>query len=47
VLVIDCRPETQIERVMRRNALPREQVLAILGAQAARRPGGRRRPDRQ
>ncbi len=36
VLVVDCRPETQIERVMRRNALAREQVLAILAAQASR-----------
>jgi dephospho-CoA kinase len=36
VLVVDCRPETQIERVMRRNGLPREQVLAILAAQASR-----------
>ena len=36
VLVVDCRPETQIERVMRRNGLPREQVVAILGAQASR-----------
>ena len=36
VLVVDCRPDTQIERVMRRSALPREQVLAILAAQASR-----------
>jgi dephospho-CoA kinase len=36
VLVVDCQTETQIERVMRRNGLPREQVLAILAAQASR-----------
>ena len=36
VLVVDCLPETQIERVMRRNSLPREQVLAILAVQASR-----------
>ena len=36
VLVVDCRPETQVERVMQRNNLPREQVLAILAAQASR-----------
>ena len=36
VLVIDCPEEVQIERVMRRNGLPREQVLAILAAQATR-----------
>jgi len=36
VLVVDCRPETQVARVMQRNNLPREQVLAILAAQASR-----------
>ncbi len=36
VLVVDCPPEVQVERVMRRNALPREQVEAILAAQASR-----------
>lgn len=36
VLVIDCPEEVQIERVMRRNGLPREQVQAILAAQATR-----------
>ncbi len=36
VLVVDCRPETQIERVIKRNGLPREQIQAILAAQASR-----------
>lgn len=36
VLVVDCEPETQIERVMARNGLPRGQVEQILGAQATR-----------
>ncbi len=36
VLVVDCPPEVQVERVMRRNALPRAQVEAILAAQASR-----------
>jgi len=36
VLVVDCPPEVQIERVMRRNALPREQIDAIIAAQASR-----------
>lgn len=36
VLVVDCPPEVQVERVMRRNGLPREQVEAILAAQASR-----------
>jgi dephospho-CoA kinase len=36
VLVIDCNVETQIERVMRRNAFTREQVLAIIARQATR-----------
>ena len=36
VLVVDCPVEVQIERVMRRSALPRDQVLAILAAQATR-----------
>ena len=36
VLVVDCPPETQIARVIARNALPREQVAAILAAQASR-----------
>ncbi len=36
VLVVDCLPETQIARVIQRNGLPRDQVLAILAAQASR-----------
>jgi dephospho-CoA kinase len=36
VLVVDCEPATQIERVMARNQLPREQVERILQAQATR-----------
>ncbi|WP_206999372.1 dephospho-CoA kinase [Trinickia mobilis] len=36
VLTVDCSVDTQIERVMRRNAFPREQVLAIIDKQATR-----------
>ncbi|TDN67661.1 dephospho-CoA kinase [Paraburkholderia sp. BL10I2N1] len=36
VLVVDCAVETQIARVMRRNAFTREQVLAIISRQATR-----------
>ena len=36
VLVVDCDVETQIARVMRRNAFTREQVLAIIARQATR-----------
>lgn len=36
VLVVDCEPETQIQRVIARNQLPREEVEAILRAQAPR-----------
>lgn len=36
VLVVDCLPETQISRVMARNPLSREAVLAIMAAQANR-----------
>ena len=36
VLVVDCDEATQVERVMRRNGLAREQVQAILAAQATR-----------
>lgn len=36
VLVVDCEPETQIARVMQRNAWPREQIEGILAAQASR-----------
>lgn len=36
VLVIDCSEATQIERVLSRNGLPREQIAAIMQAQASR-----------
>ncbi|MFZ6718714.1 dephospho-CoA kinase [Undibacterium sp. Ji49W] len=36
VLVVDCDEETQIQRVMSRNNLNREQVLAIMHNQASR-----------
>ncbi|MDR0226955.1 MAG: dephospho-CoA kinase [Burkholderiaceae bacterium] len=36
ILVVDCREETQIARVMARNGLAREAVLAIIAAQAGR-----------
>ncbi|KAA0081562.1 dephospho-CoA kinase [Trinickia soli] len=36
ILVVDCSVETQIARVMRRNAFSREQVLAIIARQATR-----------
>jgi dephospho-CoA kinase len=36
VLAVDCSVETQIERVMQRNAFTREQVLAIIARQATR-----------
>lgn len=36
VVVIDCPPETQIERVVRRSGLTREAVQAILSHQASR-----------
>jgi dephospho-CoA kinase len=36
VLVVDCPPEVQIERVIARSALPRAQVESILAAQASR-----------
>lgn len=36
VLVIDCPEEQQIDRVIKRNGLPRSQVLAIMAAQATR-----------
>lgn len=35
-LVIDCAEETQIERVMKRNHMTREQVLAIMATQVSR-----------
>lgn len=34
---MDCRPETQIARVMRRNGLSRTEVENILAHQASRR----------
>ncbi len=36
VLVLDCRPQTQIERVMQRNGLSRADVEGILAHQASR-----------
>jgi dephospho-CoA kinase len=36
ILVIDCSEAEQVERVLRRNGLPREQILAILARQATR-----------
>ena len=36
VLTVDCSVQTQISRVMRRNAFSREQVLAIVARQATR-----------
>ena len=36
VLVIDCRTDTQIARVQARNGWPREQILAVIQAQASR-----------
>lgn len=36
VMVVDCEPSTQVERVMARNQLSHDQVTAILAAQAAR-----------
>lgn len=37
VLVVDCLPETQITRVIARNALNREAVVAIMAGQASRK----------
>ena len=37
VLVVDCREQTQINRVMARNALPRPAIESIIAAQASRR----------
>lgn len=37
VLVVDCLPETQINRVMARNALSRAAVLAIMATQSNRK----------
>ena len=36
VLVVDCPPEIQVSRVMQRSGLERDQVLAIMAAQASR-----------
>ncbi len=36
IWVVDCQPETQVRRVMQRNGWPREQVEAVLTAQATR-----------
>jgi dephospho-CoA kinase len=36
VLVIDCSPQTQVERVVRRNGWTPEQVQAVMDAQASR-----------
>jgi dephospho-CoA kinase len=36
VLVVDCAPETQIQRVMQRSGLKREQVQQIIDVQASR-----------
>lgn len=36
IVVVDCPVEVQIERVVRRNGLPREQVEAIIAVQAER-----------
>jgi dephospho-CoA kinase len=36
VLVVDCSPQTQVDRVVARSGLKPEQVLAIMSAQATR-----------
>lgn len=36
VLVVDCSEQTQIQRVMKRNGMTQEQVMAIMQAQASR-----------
>ena len=36
IWVVDCAPETQIQRVMQRNGWPRAQVEAVLATQASR-----------
>ena len=36
VLVVDCEPEYQIQRVMERSGLTRDEVLAIIAAQTSR-----------
>ncbi len=37
ILVLDCRPETQIQRVMQRSGLSRPEIESILAQQASRR----------
>jgi dephospho-CoA kinase len=37
VLVVDCPEATQIERVIRRSALPESEVRAIIASQATRK----------
>ena len=36
IIVVDCLEETQIERVMQRSAMTREQVQSVINAQASR-----------
>ena len=36
VWVVDCQPDTQVQRVMQRNGWPRAQVEAVMAAQASR-----------
>jgi dephospho-CoA kinase len=36
IWVVDCAPETQIQRVMQRNGWPRAQIESVLAAQASR-----------
>jgi len=36
VLVVDCSPQTQVDRVVARSGLKPEEVMAIIGAQAGR-----------
>ncbi len=36
VLVIDCSPQTQVQRVVARNGLPQEEVLRIMASQTSR-----------
>jgi len=36
ILVVDCQSETQVRRVMKRNALSRDEVLSIIASQVSR-----------
>jgi len=36
VLVVDCSPQTQVDRVVARSGLKPDEILAIIGAQASR-----------